>query len=132
GEVGIAAEQPRDLRREMVERLARRLARREAGARRERRQVLVPAGRELAGHHRLPLGGLGREGLLIGGEAALPVAARRLAALGAALELGARLVGDDEALRRIEAERLLGRRELLLAERAAVRLRRPGLLRRAV
>ena len=59
-------------------------------------------------------------------ECLLPVRVRLLAALGYQTGVRDRLVLDGEADRRVEAEDLLGRRDLVGAERRAVR--RAGVL----
>src|SRR5580704_13186950 len=80
-EVGGAADQPRNIRRDLVEDLAGRVAAGDAlRIGREYRDVLVPAGGELALLDGLALCGELRVLGLVAGEQRLPVGARFLAA----------------------------------------------------
>ncbi len=122
GEVARAAEQLREPRREGVERLARGLAGRELRPRGERRQRLVPAGRQLAGEAALEFGGLPGIGVPVALEQLHPGVVRRRAPLPVLAEALPDLLGDDERLRGRPPQRGAGRRGRLGPERLAVRL----------
>ena len=86
------------------------------------RQGILPAGGQLVAaqpvERRLAL----RVGRGPGVEGLLPLGLRRLAALHQLAGVRDDLVGDLEGLLRVETEDLLGGRDLVLAERRAVRL----------
>ena len=118
--------------RDGVQRLAAGHAGRERVADLPRRKLRVPAGRQVALARRAPLVGEIRERLRPGLEAAVPVALHLRAALDRRAEMLQGLRRLVERFGPLPAERLLGQRHFLDAERAAVRGRSPGLVRRAV
>ena len=128
-EVGAAADELGQGRRDGLDDLAARLAGRDvlAGGEHRQREVRrgacrrrggrgVPPGRRSAARHAayclVPGGAVGR-------TAGVDLAG-----------VGEDVVGDGEALRRVEAEQLLGRRDLVGAERGAVRLEGVAQVRR--
>src|SRR5262249_11572002 len=94
--------------------------------------ALIPARGEVARLPPAPFLRQVRELLSVAGEAALPV---RLPIPAAGHRFAEPLQGlrrDEEGLLPLPAERLLGQTDLFLAERAAVSLGGPGLVRRTV
>ena len=133
-EVCRAAEEPRDVLREHVEHVARRVAAGDAlGVRREHRKVPIPAVRQVAALHLLDLGRELRMGGPVRREERRPLASRRGAARpDAGGEVLADGVRHQELCLLRPAVALLGETNLRFAERLAVSRGRVVLVRRAV
>ena len=97
----------------------------------ELRHVGVPAVGQLAGQDPLELGRLLRVGVLVRGEALVPLGLGLLAAVHRAAEVLERLVRDEEGLLRRPAVDLLRQLDLLVAEWRPVGARGVLLVRRA-
>jgi len=131
-QVGSPADQPRQVRGQRVEHLARRDARGDGRARREDGQIGVPAVRQRAGEHGRPLRRLVRLRLLPRREHLLPGRLRRRAARDGLAEVGQHVVGNEERRLHWPAEILLGQGHFFRAERRTVHVRSPGLVGAAI
>ena len=119
-EIGIAADDLGQLGRERVEHLTGRGARLDSRSRREGGQPVLEARGQLALHHPLEVLRQIGERLRVRLEARLPLAHPLLADLDGFLEVRTRFLGHPELLLGIPAERLLGQRDLVVAERPRV------------
>ena len=122
-EVGRAADHRRGEGLEGLHDLLAGIARRDVRAGREHRERLEPAVARLPDEVELALCGNVRMGGCPGGEPGLPVRSRLRPALGDTCHVRPHLVRDGERHVGIEAEHLLRRADLGLAERRTVRLR---------
>ena len=121
GEVGGAAPQLGDDLAERLEHLAGGGAGGDRLARLEDRKLVLPARGQLARRDPVELGGALRVGGAPRGELLLPLGLGLAAAVQRLTGVRDDLVGDLEGLLRVEAQHLLGRGDLVVAERRAVR-----------